>query len=86
MKVTVLGCGYVGLVSGVCFAEFGVNVVCCDLDKEKIDKLMKANVPIYEPGLESLLKKNINENRLSFSYNPVSYTHLRAHETREEIV
>ena len=70
MKVTVLGCGYVGLVSGVCFAEFGVNVVCCDLDKEKIDKLMKANVPIYEPGLESLLKKNINENRLSFSYNP----------------
>ena len=69
MKVTVLGCGYVGLVSGVCFAEFGVNVVCCDLDKEKIDKLMKANVPIYEPGLESLLKKNINENRLSFSYN-----------------
>ena len=38
MKVTVLGCGYVGLVSGVCFAEFGVNVVCCDLDKEKIDK------------------------------------------------
>ena len=69
MKVTVLGCGYVGLVSGVCFAEFGVNVVCCDLDKEKIDELMKANVPIYEPGLESLLKKNINENRLSFSYN-----------------
>ena len=69
MKVTILGCGYVGLVSGTCFAEFGAHVKCFDLDKAKINILSDGRVPIYEPGLESLLKRNINEDRLSFSHN-----------------
>jgi len=69
MNITILGCGYVGLVSGTCFAELGLNVVCYDIDKVKINELLKANIPIFEPGLESLLKKNINEDRLHFSYN-----------------
>lgn len=69
MKVTILGCGYVGLVSGACFAEFGESVTCFDVDKAKIDKILKGKIPIYEPGLEKLLEKNINEKRLSFSNN-----------------
>jgi UDPglucose 6-dehydrogenase len=69
MNITILGCGYVGLVSGTCFAELGLNVVCYDIDKVKINKLLKANIPIFEPGLEVLLKKNINEDRLHFSWN-----------------
>ena len=69
MKVTILGCGYVGLVSGTCFSEFGANVICFDVDNEKIEKLLKGCIPIYEPGLEELLHKNVNEGRLSFSNN-----------------
>ena len=69
MKVTILGCGYVGLVSGTCFSEFGAYVTCFDVDEEKIEKLLKGNIPIYEPGLEELLHKNVDEGRLSFSSN-----------------
>ena len=69
MKVTMLGCGYVGLVSGTCFAEFGANVTCFDVDRIKIDKLSKGNIPIYEPGLEDLLNKNVAQERISFSNN-----------------
>ncbi len=69
MKITVVGTGYVGLVSGTCFAEFGVNVVCVDKDKEKIKKLKKGIIPIFEPGLKELVKKNIEEKRLFFKTN-----------------
>lgn len=67
MNICVVGTGYVGLVSGACFAEFGVNVVCVDKDKKKIDKLNNGAIPIYEPGLEELVKKNVKDKRLSFT-------------------
>ena len=59
MKVTMLGCGYVGLVSSACFAEFGANVTCFDVDNTKVDKLVEGIIPIYEPGLDALFEKNI---------------------------
>ncbi len=62
-----LGCGYVGLVSGTCFAEFGANVTCFDVDKIKVKKLQDGAVPIYEPGLDSLIEKNVKQGRLLFS-------------------
>jgi len=67
MNVTMLGGGYVGLVSGVCFAEFGANVNCIDVDAIKIKRLQNGEIPIYEPGLEDLTKKNVTEGRLKFS-------------------
>lgn len=69
MKVTMLGCGYVGLVSGTCFAEFGANVTCFDVDKSKVEKLWDGIIPIYEPGLDDLVQKNVEQGRLSFSDN-----------------
>lgn len=69
MKITVVGTGYVGLVSGTCFAETGVDVVCVDIDKRKIDMLNNGQIPIYEPGLEDIYKKNVEKGRLTFSNN-----------------
>ena len=67
MKVAIVGTGYVGLVVGTCLAESGNNVICIDIDKEKIQKLDQGRAPIYEPGLEELIKKNIKEGRLRFT-------------------
>jgi UDPglucose 6-dehydrogenase len=67
MNLSVLGTGYVGLVSGACFADFGNDVVCYDIDEEKIQTLKDGKVPIYEPGLEELIKRNVAEGRLSFT-------------------
>ncbi|MBN2127432.1 MAG: UDP-glucose/GDP-mannose dehydrogenase family protein [Candidatus Diapherotrites archaeon] len=67
MKVTVIGTGYVGLVAGTCFADLGNNVICLDVDSEKIAKLNSGVVPIYEPGLESMLKRNIASGSIEFT-------------------
>src|SRR5665811_510768 len=67
MKISVVGTGYVGLVSGTCFAETGIDVVCVDIDKKKIEKLNNGLIPIYEPGLEDIYKRNVEKGRLSFS-------------------
>ena len=67
MRVAMIGTGYVGLVSGSCFSEFGVDVVCVDKDAGKIDKLHDNIMPIYEPGLDDLVAKNVEAGRLSFT-------------------
>ncbi|MBI1911565.1 MAG: UDP-glucose/GDP-mannose dehydrogenase family protein [Deltaproteobacteria bacterium] len=67
MNICVIGTGYVGLVTGTCFADFGVNVSCVDKDVEKIEMLKRGEIPIFEPGLKELVEKNVNENRLTFT-------------------
>ncbi|MFT7593957.1 MAG: UDPglucose 6-dehydrogenase [Paracoccaceae bacterium] len=67
MKIAMIGTGYVGLVSGVCFSDFGHDVICVDKDPEKIDMLRRGEIPIFEPGLEQMLANNVAANRLSFS-------------------
>ena len=67
MRIAMIGTGYVGLVSGACFSEFGVEVVCVDKDEDKITRLKAGEIPIYEPGLEDLVKNNVKDGRLSFT-------------------
>jgi UDPglucose 6-dehydrogenase len=67
MKVTIVGTGYVGLVTGTCFAEVGIDVHCVDIDKKKVDNLNKGIIPIYEPGLEEMVQRNVEKKRLFFT-------------------
>jgi len=67
MRIAVVGSGYVGLVTGACFAESGVNVTCVDVDADKIQQLKEGTIPIYEPGLEGMIRRNVEKKRLSFT-------------------
>src|SRR6478672_3636250 len=80
MKIAIIGSGYVGLVAGTCFADSGNDVVCVVIDARKIEALGRGELPIYEPGLEELVRKNVREQRLSFS------THLADSVRKADVV
>ncbi|MDN5350994.1 MAG: UDPglucose 6-dehydrogenase, partial [Bacteroidales bacterium] len=67
MKISIVGTGYVGLVTGTCFAEVGIDVHCVDIDKKKVDNLNNGIIPIYEPGLEEMVARNVEKKRLFFT-------------------
>lgn len=69
MKIAVVGTGYVGLVTGICFAETGNNVICVDIDEKKVERLKAGSIPIYEPGLDTLFDRNYSQGRLKFTTN-----------------
>ena len=70
MHIAVIGSGYVGLVTGACFAEFGVDVTCVDVDAAKVAQLSRGEATIYEPGLEQLIQKNLQAGRLQIHHGP----------------
>ena len=72
MRITIFGTGYVGLVAGTCLADLGNDVTCVDIDNQKIQKLKKGSVPLFEPGLPELLTRNVREQRLFFTTDAVS--------------
>src|SRR3954451_11098356 len=67
MHIAVVGTGYVGLVTGACFAEFGVDVICVDVDVKKVENLNEGIIPIYEPGLDKIVDRNVEAGRLRFT-------------------
>lgn len=67
MNIAIVGTGYVGLVSGTCFAEMGINVTCVDVNQEKINSLLNGQIPIYEPGLDEMVLRNHRDGRLNFT-------------------
>lgn len=67
MKISIIGTGYVGLVSGACFSDMGNDVICVDVDEKKVERLLNGKIPIYEPGLEELVKRNVEAKRLNFT-------------------
>ncbi|MCK4891458.1 MAG: UDP-glucose/GDP-mannose dehydrogenase family protein, partial [Candidatus Pacebacteria bacterium] len=69
MEISIFGAGYVGLVTGACLAELGNNVVCCDIDRNKIERLKNGEIPFFEPGLKNLINKNIKKKKISFTLN-----------------
>ena len=74
MRITMIGAGYVGLVSGACFADFGHHVTCVDKDAGRIAALRRGEIPIFEPGLADLVATNMAQERLSFSTTPMAST------------
>ena len=69
MNICMIGIGYVGLVTGTCLAESGNEVICVDIDARKVSSLKRGMIPIYEPGIETLIKRNVKEGRLTFTTN-----------------
>ncbi|HNA58626.1 MAG TPA: 2-dehydropantoate 2-reductase N-terminal domain-containing protein, partial [Chitinophagales bacterium] len=67
MKISVIGTGYVGLVTGTCFAETGNHVICVDIDATKVQRMQQGEIPIYEPGLETIFHRNIRQGNLQFT-------------------
>ena len=70
MKISVIGTGYVGLVTGACLADVGHEVLCIDVEQSKIDRLKRGEIPIHEPGLDAVVKRNVAERRLDFTTSP----------------